>query len=78
MDVGHQPVALRAAYEDPSRVDPVTQVFQEQMLNSVPMPNLPLMRQVWGHFDTALFNAVKNNADPGEVLRTARERILSE
>jgi maltose-binding protein MalE len=78
MDVGHQPVALKAAYEDESRVDPVTRVFQEQMLNSVPMPNLPLMRQVWGHFDTALFNAVKNNADPGEVLRTARERIESE
>ena len=42
------------------------------------MPNVPLMRRVWGHVDTALFNAIKNNADPAEVMRTAQQRILSE
>ncbi|MBN1944602.1 MAG: extracellular solute-binding protein [Bradymonadales bacterium] len=78
MEVGHQPVALQAAYADMEQVHPAIRVFHDQMLHSIPMPNIPMMRRVWGHMDTALFNAIKNGADPAEVLRTARTRIESE
>lgn len=76
LEVGHVPVALRSAYD--GEVDPVIQTFREQMEHSVSTPNTPLMRQVWGHYDTALFNGVKNNADATTVLNTAQERIQSE
>lgn len=77
LEVGHQPVALRSAFED-NDVDPVMAVFHEQMLNSVPTPNTPLMRRVWSHVDTALFKAIENGDDVLEVLSVAQERIENE
>ena len=77
LQVGHQPVALRSAFED-NEVDPVMAVFHEQMLNSMATPNTPLMRRIWSHVDTALFKAIENGDDVHEVLSVAQERIENE
>ncbi len=78
MDDGHQPVALKGAYERSQAIDPSIAVFREQMLNSVPMPNTPMMLRVWAHADSAIFRAVKDGASAREVLANAQERIESE
>lgn len=78
MDDGHQPVALEQVYEREEGIDPAISVFREQMLDSVPMPNTPMMLRVWSHADSAIFRAVKDGASPEEVLSNAQERIESE
>lgn len=73
MTVGKQTVATVKAYE--GATDPSLKVFQQQLANSVPMPNTPQMLLVWSPAATALNKVVSGGAKPQDSLDTAQKQI---
>ena len=73
MTVGKQTVATVKAYE--GSTDPSLKVFQQQLANSVPMPNTPQMLLVWSPAATALNKVVSGGAKPQDSLDTAQKQI---
>ncbi|MFM7203878.1 MAG: extracellular solute-binding protein [Myxococcota bacterium] len=73
MQVGKQTVATLKAYE--GNTDPMVKVYQQQLANSVAMPNTPQMLMVWSPAATALNKAVTGGAKPAEALKQAQTQI---
>lgn len=76
LEVGRQPVANAAAYEDPKvKADPVLSAFRAQLDDSVVTPSGPQMQQVWGPANNALAKVIHQGADPAAALAEAQERV---
>jgi len=72
---GNQPVANIEPYQSPeARNDPALAAFKEQLKYSVPMPNTPEMRMVWGPMKQALTSAIGGLSSPQQALSEAQRR----
>ncbi len=73
---GRQPVARADAYNDPKIAkDPILSVFRKQLSNSVPMPNTPAMRMVWGDATTAMNKIINGKKAPEGAMKEAQKSI---
>jgi arabinogalactan oligomer/maltooligosaccharide transport system substrate-binding protein len=76
--VGKQPVANKAAYQDPEiKEDKYIPKFTEQIQYAVPMPSIPEMTFVWSPATTAINQAVNGTSSPEEALNEAQEKVLN-
>jgi arabinogalactan oligomer/maltooligosaccharide transport system permease protein len=74
---GHQPVADRAAWEDPRVAgDPILSAFKTQLASTVPMSNAREMRFVWEPAQRALRRVLRGAADAKPALDEAQQQIL--
>ncbi len=74
--VGRQPVAARAAWDDPALAgDAVLQAFRAQLPDTVPMSNARAMQAVWEPAQLALRRVLRGAADPEAALRDADRRV---
>ena len=78
--VGHQPVALRAAWAKPD-LDPALLAFARQVdaaggEGAVPMSTAPEMRAVWEPAQLALRRVLRGAADPAAAL-TEADRLIA-
>jgi maltose-binding protein MalE len=76
MEVGGQPVALKASWEGQGG-DEVLKVFRQQLEDAVVMPNTPKMRVVWSPADQAIYKIVKGGEAPAEALKSASDSIAN-
>ncbi len=73
---GKQPVASRAAYDDPALSgDAYLSAFRAQMERSVPMPNDPRMRAVWEPMEKGLRRVMRGAYTPAHALGVAQREL---
>lgn len=72
--VGAIPTNLEALETDQIKNDPYVAAFAEQAKNSMPMPSIPEMANVWAPVNAALPEIWNKNADP----KTAMEKAVTQ
>jgi arabinogalactan oligomer/maltooligosaccharide transport system substrate-binding protein len=72
--VGAIPTNLEALESDQIKNDPYVRAFAEQAKNSMPMPSIPEMANVWAPVNAALPEIWNKNADP----KTAMEKAVTQ
>lgn len=73
---GRQTTARREVYDDPAvRSDQFLAVFRRQLESTVPMPNTPAMRMVWGPATTAMNKIINGKADPAASMQEAQAEV---
>ena len=75
-EFGHQAVAHAPLYSDGKTViDSKIIRFKEQVANTRPMPNTPLMRAVWEPMAQALRKVLRGAASPEDALAKAQHQL---
>jgi arabinogalactan oligomer/maltooligosaccharide transport system substrate-binding protein len=73
---GRQTPAQREVYGNPAvKNDPILSVFKEQLANTIPMPNTPVMRKVWDPATKAMNKIINGNLDPAQVMHAAQGEL---
>ena len=76
---GKQTVALKSAYSGKVlEIDPLMDVFKQQLPNTAAMPNFPEMRMIWTPMDIAISKIITKEADPSAALTEAQEKVLKD
>ncbi|MBP2001567.1 arabinogalactan oligomer/maltooligosaccharide transport system substrate-binding protein [Paenibacillus shirakamiensis] len=73
--VGSVPTNKEALESDQIKNDPFVSAFAAQTVNSVPMPSIPEMGNVWAPVNAALPEIWDNNKDPKEAMDKAAKQI---
>jgi maltose-binding protein MalE len=72
---GKQSVAAKAPYETAeAKADVILQVFAEQLKNTTPTPNLPVMNAIWEPINLALEAVISGQKTPEEALTEAQTK----
>lgn len=74
--IGSIPTNLEALEADQIKNDPFISGFAEQAKNSLPMPSIPEMANVWSPVNAALPEIWNKNADPKATMEKAMQQIM--